>query len=80
MWIILTFQYHERERLSRKFFVSLIFVQIPFFLVNGILTDGNFDFNFSTDPVVWYNNDENLSIRMITIPFEDIFYNAFVTS
>ena len=57
-----------------NFLVAYLFSLIPFFIVNGILTDGNFDFMYSTDPVVWYNNSENLFIRMITIPFEDLFY------
>jgi lycopene cyclase domain-containing protein len=42
---------------------------IPFFIVNGVLTG-----SFITDQVVWYNNDENLSIRLFTIPIEDVIY------
>lgn len=61
-----------------NFIVSYLFSNIGLLIVNGILTDGNFDFNFSTDPVVWYNNDENLFIRFITIPVEDFFYSLLL--
>jgi len=61
-----------------NFLIAYLFHLIPFIIVNGILTDGNFDFNFSSDPVVWYNNEENLFIRFITIPIEDFFYSMLL--
>ena len=42
---------------------------IPFLIVNGILTGTGPD-----QPVVIYNNDENMGIRILTIPEEDVFY------
>lgn len=43
---------------------------IPFFIVNGILTGTGID-----SEVVWYNDMENLGIRMGTIPVEDALYS-----
>lgn len=53
----------------KKFFIGYIFSFIPFSLVNGILTGG-----FTPEPVVWYNQEENLGIRLGTIPVEDSQY------
>lgn len=49
-----------------RFYFSYLVVLIPFALVNGILT---------YLPVVWYNDAENLGIRLISIPVEDLVYN-----
>ncbi|MED5256365.1 MAG: lycopene cyclase domain-containing protein, partial [Candidatus Neomarinimicrobiota bacterium] len=56
-------------QLLSSFFVSYIFILIPFFIINGILTG-----SFILDEIVWYNDNYNLGIRIGTIPFEDIFY------
>ena len=42
---------------------------VPFFIINGILTGTGI-----ADEIVWYNNSENMGVRFLTIPIEDITY------
>lgn len=46
---------------------------IPFILINSILTG-----SFTEEPIVWYNNTENFSVRIGTIPLEDTIYNLLL--
>lgn len=66
---ILLFTLYTKPDILRTFYPTFILVLIPFFVVNGILTG-----SFIPGEVVWYNNAENLSIRLFTIPIEDIGY------
>lgn len=55
-----------------RFYMGYAVSLIPFFLVNGILTGW-----LLPEPIVWYNDAENLGIRMNTIPVEDSMYLLF---
>ncbi|WP_422359322.1 lycopene cyclase domain-containing protein [Reichenbachiella sp.] len=56
-------------RRLQQFYISFLIILVPFFIVNGLLTGV-----LSEAPVVWYDNQENLGIRLLTIPIEDIGY------
>ncbi len=47
------------------FMITYALSMIPFIVVNGLLT---------SIPVVWYDNMENLGIRIYTIPVDDFIY------
>lgn len=51
------------------FLISYLVLLLPFFVVNGLLTGTGLE-----HPVVSYNNEENLGIRILTIPVEDMVY------
>ncbi|MTI33493.1 lycopene cyclase domain-containing protein [Xanthovirga aplysinae] len=51
------------------FFISFAVLLIPFFITNGILTG-----SWINEEVVWYNSQENMGIRLGTIPIEDSIY------
>jgi lycopene cyclase domain-containing protein len=55
-----------RSNFLGRFFLTYLIILLPFLIFNGILTGM---------PVVWYNDAENLGIRLITIPADDLLYN-----
>ncbi len=62
-----------KPRFMGRFYFAFGFILVPFLIVNGILTG-----SFIDGEVVWYNDKENLGIRLATIPFEDIFYGMLL--
>ncbi|MDN3584633.1 lycopene cyclase domain-containing protein [Mucilaginibacter flavus] len=51
------------------FYFTYLILLLPFLIVNGILTGTGLN-----APVVWYNPDQMLNLRILTIPVEDVFY------
>lgn len=52
-----------------RFYLMFAVIIIPFILVNGILTG-----SFIDHMVVWYNPEEIIGWRILTIPLEDMVY------
>ena len=60
-------------KLFNRFYLTYLILLIPFFIINGILTGSGLN-----NPVVWYNENEIIGLRLLTIPIEDTFYGLFL--
>ncbi|MBN2635787.1 MAG: carotenoid biosynthesis protein [Prolixibacteraceae bacterium] len=56
-------------QLIRSFYITFLIILVPFIIVNGVLTGTGIN-----EEVVWYNNNENIGVRFLTIPVEDFGY------
>ncbi len=72
LWLLLLQQWIKPDWLGRAYFAYFILL-LPFLIVNGILTG-----SFLEEAVVWYNDGQNLGVRISTIPVEDAFYGLFL--
>ncbi|WP_439881942.1 lycopene cyclase domain-containing protein [Pontibacter sp. MBLB2868] len=52
-----------------RFYMAYLVHLVPFLLINGVLT---------YLPVVWYNDNYNLGLRIISIPVEDTMYSMLM--
>lgn len=70
--LYLTYLKFKKRNLAYHF-LSYILIFPLFIISNGILTG-----SFLVEPIVWYNDLENLGVRIFNIPIEDVFYGMLL--
>lgn len=67
--LLLAYHGARRTPWMGRFWIWYAAILLPFLLTNGILTGTGLE-----EPIVWYNDAENLGLRIGTIPVEDSIY------
>jgi lycopene cyclase domain-containing protein len=70
---LLFHRYFIRAGYMGRFYLMYLVTLIPFFIVNGLLTG-----SFIPEEIVFYDNTQNLGIRLGTIPVEDMVYGLLM--
>ena len=73
IFLLFFLKYFLKVHWLGRFYFAYFVLLIPFTIVNGILTGTGL-----SEPIVWYNNNENMGFRFLTIPIEDIFYGMLL--
>ncbi len=60
----------ENGAYRSRFYLAYLVTWIPFLMVNGVLTGG-----YTREPIVIYNPEEYLGLRITSVPFDDSIYN-----
>jgi lycopene cyclase domain-containing protein len=68
--LIIGFAFRAKVSWFGSFAFTYLVTLVPFLVVNGLLTG-----SATPEPIVWYNNDHFMGIRIGTIPIEDLYYN-----
>lgn len=67
--LLLSLVYNYKREALTIFLPVFLILLIPFFIINGFLTG-----SWINEQVVWYNDAENLGVRIGTVPIEDSIY------
>ena len=67
--LVILFSFFDKTNVINSFYCTFLAILVPFIAVNAILTG-----SFIDEPIVWYDNTENLGLRFLTIPIEDFGY------
>ena len=71
--LLITLFFLKKDFMTAFYITYAVITVSAFLLINGVLTGGTLE-----NPPVWYNNAENLNIRIWTIPIEDFFYSMLL--
>ncbi len=67
--LLYAFRQYFRHFDATLFIISYSVIILPFLVVNGLLT---------SMPIVLYNNEETIGLRIASIPLEDVFYGMLL--
>lgn len=70
---LLLYNVYKKQPWLSYFLLAYLVSLVPFLIVNGALTG-----YFTEEPIVWYDNSQNLGIRILTIPIEDSIYSLMM--